>query len=405
MSGRARVRIFDTTLRDGEQAPGFSMTPAEKVRLAEHLERLGADVIEAGFPVSSDGDFEAVRAVAATVKSAIVAGLARAVTGDIDRAWAALQGAQRPRIHVFLATSDLHLEHKLRIDRATCLARTREAVAHARSLTPDVEFSAEDATRSDLAFLCDVAAAAVEAGATTVNLPDTVGYALPADITRMFTAVRERAGDGITLSAHCHNDLGLAVANSIAAVQAGARQVECTVNGIGERAGNAALEEFVMALNVRREALPYDTGITTTRLVPTSQALSSIVGINVAPNKAVVGANAFAHESGIHQDGMLKNELTYEIMRPESVGAAGTRLVLGKHSGMRGLDARCRALGHRLGENDLERVYRRVTALADRSKSVNDDQLAAIIREEAGAAPSATARRTARTQGTEVACR
>ncbi|MCC7181381.1 MAG: 2-isopropylmalate synthase [Acidobacteria bacterium] len=405
MSGRARVRIFDTTLRDGEQAPGFSMTPAEKVRLAEHLERLGADIIEAGFPVSSDGDFEAVRAVAATVKSAVVAGLARAVTGDIDRAWAALQGARRPRIHVFLATSDLHLEHKLRIDRATCLARTREAVAHARSLTPDVEFSAEDATRSDLAFLCDVAATAVEAGATTVNLPDTVGYALPADITRMFTAVRDRVGDGVTLSAHCHNDLGLAVANSIAAVQAGARQVECTINGIGERAGNAALEEFVMALNVRREALPYDTGITTTRLVPTSQALSSIVGVNVAPNKAVVGANAFAHESGIHQDGMLKNELTYEIMRPESVGAAGTRLVLGKHSGMRGLDARCRALGHRLGEVDLERVYRRVTALADRSKTVNDEQLAAIIREEAGGATPATARRTAPAKGREAACR
>jgi 2-isopropylmalate synthase len=406
MDGREQVRIFDTTLRDGEQAPGFSMTPGEKVRLAEHLERLGVDIIEAGFPVSSDGDFEAVRAVAATVRTPIVAALARAVTGDIDRAWAALSGARRPRIHVFLATSDLHLEHKLRIDRATCLARTREAVTHAKSLTPDVEFSAEDATRSDLAFLCDVAAAAAQAGATTINLPDTVGYALPADITRMFTAVKQRVGDGVTLSAHCHNDLGLAVANSIAAVQAGARQVECTINGIGERAGNAALEEIVMTLNVRREALPFATGITTTRLVPTSQALSSIVGINVAPNKAVVGANAFAHESGIHQDGMLKNELTYEIMRPESVGAAGTRLVLGKHSGMRGLDARCRALGFRLGEVDLERVYRQVTALADRSKTVNDEQLAAIVREEAttpAGAPSA--RRSAAPHGTEAAWR
>ncbi|MCC7031697.1 MAG: 2-isopropylmalate synthase [Acidobacteria bacterium] len=404
MTGRSRVRIFDTTLRDGEQAPGFSMTPGEKVRMAEQLERLGADIIEAGFPISSDGDFEAVRAVAATVKAPIVAGLARAVAGDIDRAWAALQGARRPRIHVFLATSDLHLQYKLRIDRATCLARTREAVAHARALTPDVEFSAEDATRSDLAFLCDVAAAAVEAGATTVNLPDTVGYALPADITRMFAAVRARVGSGITLSAHCHNDLGLAVANSIAAVQAGARQVECTINGIGERAGNAALEEFVMALHVRREALPFDTAITTTRLVPTSQALCSIVDIPAAPNKAIVGANAFAHESGIHQDGMLKNELTYEIMRPESVGAAGTRLVLGKHSGMRGLDARCRALGHRLGQVDLERVYRRVTALADRSKTVNDDQLAAIIREEAAGA-AASARRRAPSEDTRAACR
>jgi 2-isopropylmalate synthase len=382
MTSRPRVRIFDTTLRDGEQAPGFSMTATEKVRMAGHLQQLGVDVIEAGFPMSSDGDFDAVRAVAAAVRGPIIAGLARAVPGDIDRAWAALTGAERPRIHVFLATSDLHLEHKLRIDRATCLAQTRAAVGHARSLTADVEFSAEDATRSDLAFLCDVAATAVEAGATTVNLPDTVGYALPQDITRMFTKVRDRVGDQVTLSAHCHNDLGLAVANSVAAVQAGARQVECTINGIGERAGNAALEEFVMTLSVRREALPYDTNIVTTRLVPTSRVLSAMVGVAVAPNKAVVGDNAFAHEAGIHQDGMLKNQLTYEIMRPESVGAAGSRLVLGKHSGMRGLEARCLAIGHRLRTNELQRIYRRVTALADRSKSVDDEQLAAIVREE-----------------------
>jgi 2-isopropylmalate synthase len=399
---RERVRIFDTTLRDGEQAPGFSMTPAEKVRLAKQLDELGADIIEAGFPISSDGDFEAVRAVAAKVKRATIAGLARAVTGDIDRAWAALSGARHPRIHVFLATSDLHLEHKLRIDRATCLARTRESVAYARARTADVEFSAEDATRSDLEFLCDVAAAAVEAGATTINLPDTVGYGLPADITRMFTAVARRVGRGVTLSAHCHNDLGLAVANSLAAVQAGARQVECTINGIGERAGNAALEEIVMAMNVRREALPYDTSIATRRLVPTSQALSAIVGVTPPPNKAIVGENAFAHESGIHQDGMLKHELTYEIMRPESVGAAGTRLVLGKHSGMRGLDARCRALGHRLRQPELERIYRRVTELADRTKSVDDDHLAAIVQEEA--APGARARRDAQLS-TEAAWR
>jgi 2-isopropylmalate synthase len=386
MTARPRIRIFDTTLRDGEQAPGFSMTPTEKVRMAEQLERLGVDIIEAGFPISSDGDFEAVRAVAAAVRTPIVAGLARAVLSDIDRAWDALASARRPRIHVFLATSDLHLEHKLRIDRATCLARTREAVAYARQRTADVEFSAEDATRSDLGFLCDVAEAAVAAGATTINLPDTVGYALPEDITRMFTAVRHRIGEAVTLSAHCHNDLGLAVANSLAAVQAGARQVECTVNGIGERAGNAALEEIVMALQVRRTALPYDTGIDTTRLVPASQALAATVGIGVAPNKAIVGANAFAHEAGIHQDGMLKNALTYEIMRPESVGAAGTRLVLGKHSGMRGLDARCRALGQQLGEAELERVYRRMTALADRSKHVSDEQLAGLVREETGRA-------------------
>jgi 2-isopropylmalate synthase len=285
---------------------------------------------------------------------------------------------------VFLATSDLHLEHKLRIDRATCLTRIRESVERARQHTADVEFSAEDATRSDLDFLCDVAEVAVAAGATTLNLPDTVGYALPADITRMFTRVRARVGDDVILSSHCHNDLGLAVANSLAAVEAGARQVECTINGIGERAGNASLEEVVMALHVRREALPYDTGIVTTKLVPTSQALAAIVGIGVAPNKAIVGANAFAHEAGIHQDGMLKHALTYEIMRPESVGAAGTTLVLGKHSGMRGLDARCRALGHGLAETELERVYRRMTDLADRAKTVSDDQLAAIIRDEAG---------------------
>jgi 2-isopropylmalate synthase len=382
MKRGSRVAVFDTTLRDGEQAPGFSMTAAEKVRLAEQLERLGVDIIEAGFPVSSEGDFEAVRAVAARVRTPTIAGLARAVPADIDRAWAALAGARRARIHVFLATSDLHLEHKLRIDRTTCLARVIESVAYAKARTSDVEFSAEDATRSDLDFLCDVAAAAVEAGATTINLPDTVGYALPADITRMFTAVRRRVGDGVTLSAHCHDDLGMAVANSIAAVQAGARQVECTINGIGERAGNAALEEIVMALTVRREALPYETGIETTSLVPTSHVLSSIVGVPVPPNKAIVGANAFAHESGIHQDGMLKHELTYEIMRPESVGAAGTRLVLGKHSGMRGLDARCRALGLRLRQPELERVYRRVTDLADRSKVVNDEQLAAILADE-----------------------
>jgi 2-isopropylmalate synthase len=255
-------------------------------------------------------------------------------------------------------------------------------VRYARERCENIEFSAEDATRSDLAFLCDVAEAVVDAGATTVNLPDTVGYALPADITRMFTAVRQRVGDSIILSAHNHDDLGMAVANSIAAIEAGARQVECTINGIGERAGNAALEEIVMALMVRREALPYHTGIHTPALVPTSQALSTIVGVPVPPNKAVVGANAFAHESGIHQDGMLKHELTYEIMRPESVGAPGTKLVLGKHSGVRGLDARCRALGYGLRQSELERLYRRVTAIADRSKSVNDEQLAAAIREE-----------------------
>jgi len=394
MATTSRIQVFDTTLRDGEQAPGFSMTAAEKLRLAQQLDRLGVDIIEAGFPISSEGDFEAVRAVAGSVRRPTIAGLARAIPADIDRAWAALSQAARPRIHVFLATSDIHLEHKLRISRAQCLDQVATSVAHARAYCDDVEFSAEDATRSDLEFLCAIAEAAVNAGATTINLPDTVGYALPGDIERIFSTVGRRIGDRAVLSAHCHNDLGLAVANSLAAIQAGARQVECTINGIGERAGNASLEEIVMALEVRADALPHRTGIHTPALVPTSNTLSSIVGVAVPPNKAVVGANAFAHEAGIHQDGMLKYELTYEIMRPESVGAPGTKLVLGKHSGMRGLDARCRALGHRLRQPELERLYARVTALADRVKTVDDTQLTKIIQEElptalagAGAAP------------------
>ena len=385
MATTSRIQVFDTTLRDGEQAPGFSMTAAEKLRLAQQLDRLGVDIIEAGFPISSDGDFEAVRTIAGAVRRPIIAGLARAIPADIDRAWAALSQAARPRIHVFLATSDIHLEYKLRITRAQCLAQVSSAVAHARAYCDDVEFSAEDATRSELNFLCEIAEAAVNAGATTINLPDTVGYALPTDIERMFLTVGKRIGTRAVLSAHCHNDLGLAVANSLAAVQAGARQVECTINGIGERAGNASLEEIVMALEVRADALPHCTGIHTQALVPTSNTLSSIVGIAVPPNKALVGANAFAHEAGIHQDGMLKHELTYEIMRPESVGAPGTRLVLGKHSGMRGLDARCRALGYRLRQPELERLYVKVTALADRTKAVEDDQLTAIIRDELAA--------------------
>ncbi|MDP2054082.1 MAG: 2-isopropylmalate synthase [Acidobacteriota bacterium] len=382
MATRSRIHVFDTTLRDGEQAPGFSMTATEKLRLAQQLDRLGVDIIEAGFPISSDGDFEAVKTIAGAVRRPIIAGLARAIPADIDRAWAALAGAARPRIHVFLATSDIHLEHKLRISREQCLEQIKSSVAHARALCDDVEFSAEDATRSDLAFLCEVAVAAVEAGATTINLPDTVGYALPADIHRMFSTVGQLIGDRAVLSAHCHNDLGMAVANSVAAIQAGARQVECTINGIGERAGNASLEEIVMTLEVRADALPFTTGINTPGLVPASNTLSAIVGVSVPPNKAIVGANAFAHEAGIHQDGMLKYELTYEIMRPESVGAAGTRLVLGKHSGLRGLDARCRDLGHRLRQAELERLYVKVTALADRTKTVDDAQLTAIIRDE-----------------------
>jgi 2-isopropylmalate synthase len=378
---RPDITVFDTTLRDGEQAPGFSMSPADKVRLAVQLERLGVDVIEAGFPIASAADFEGVAAVSRAVRTPIVAALARAVPEDVAAAGDAVRHAARPRIHVFLATSDLHLAAKLRISRDECMIRTAAAVRQARALYDDVEFSAEDATRSDLGFLCDVAAIAAAEGATTINLPDTVGYALPADITRMFAAVADRVGPGVTLSAHCHNDLGLAVANSLAAIQAGARQVECTINGIGERAGNAALEEIVMAVDVRRDAIGCRTHIATQELYATSRALSAIVGVAVQPNKAIVGDNAFAHEAGIHQDGMVKNPLTYEIMRPESVGAPATKLVLGRHSGMRGLDARCRALGHRLRVEDLRKLYARMIEMTDYAKSVDDADLAALIRE------------------------
>jgi 2-isopropylmalate synthase len=379
-----RVRVFDTTLRDGEQAPGFSMSVEAKLRVARELERLGVDIIEAGFPVASAGDFDAVRAVAESVRRPTIAALARAVPADIERAWDALRPAARARIHVFLATSDLHLECKLRIDRATCVRQVIDSVRLARTLCQDVEFSAEDATRSDLAFLTKVAEAAVEAGASTINLPDTVGYAMPADITRMFRTVGARVGYRAVLSAHCHDDLGMAVANSIAAIEAGARQVECTVNGIGERAGNDALEEIVMALSVRQDHLPYTTGIHTVALVPTSRTLAEVVSVPVAPNKAIVGANAFAHEAGIHQDGVLKNVMTYEIMRPETVGAPGTRLVLGKHSGTRGVDARCRELGYRLSPAHLERVYRRLIALADAVGTIEDGTLVNLIEAETG---------------------
>ncbi len=378
---RPAIQIFDTTLRDGEQAPGFSMSPADKVRLAGQLERLGVDIIEAGFPIASAADFEGVSAVARAVRKPIVAALARAVPEDVTAAWEAVRFAARPRIHVFLATSDLHLSAKLRISRQECVERAVAAVRQAVALCPDVEFSAEDATRSDLDFLCDVAAAVAEAGATTINLPDTVGYALPDDIRRMFTAVAARVGAAITLSAHCHNDLGLAVANSLAAIEAGARQVECTVNGIGERAGNAALEEIVMAIDVRGDTLGCRTRIQTPELYPTSRALSAVVAVPVQPNKAIVGDNAFAHEAGIHQDGMVKNPLTYEIMRPESVGAPATRLVLGRHSGLRGLDARCRALGHRLRVEDLRRLYTKMIEVTDYAKSVDDTELVGLLRD------------------------
>ena len=373
----ARVTIFDTTLRDGEQAPGFSMREAEKVRLARKLDALGVDVMEAGFPIASEDDFASVRAVAREIRRPVVAALARSVDADVDRAAQALEGAARPRIHTFLATSDLHLEHKLWMSRTECLDHAAAAVRRARRHVDDVEFSAEDATRSDPGFLVAVVEAVVEAGATTVNLPDTVGYATPDEITRFFRTVRARVrgADRVVFSAHCHNDLGLAVANSLAALEGGCRQLECTVNGIGERAGNASLEEIVMALRVRPDRLPFTTGIATPELFSSSQLLAEITGEAVQSNKAIVGRNAFAHEAGIHQDGILKDRRTYEIMRPEDVGVPQTTLVLGKHSGRHALKSRCAALGIEPTRLELDELYRRMIALADRRKTVRDDDL------------------------------
>ena len=381
-----RIRIFDTTLRDGEQSPGCSMNLEEKVRLARQLQALGVDIIEAGFPVASEGDFAAVRAVAAECREVTVAALCRTSEPDIRRAAEALRGAARPRLHTFVATSDIHLEHKLRKTRAEVLEMTRRGVRLARSLAPEVEFSAEDATRSDVEYLCEVFAAAVEEGARILNVPDTVGYATPAEFGRLVRTVRERvAGDSteVVISVHCHNDLGLAVANSLAAIEEGARQVECTVNGIGERAGNAALEEVVMACAVRADRLPFTNGIRTERLYPTSQLLSEIVGFGVQPNKAVVGRNAFAHEAGIHQHGVLSNPLCYEIMTPESVGVPANSLVLGKHSGRHALSQRYSELGYALSPAEVESVYRRFTALADRKKRVYDQDLLSLLQADA----------------------
>jgi 2-isopropylmalate synthase len=380
-----RVRIFDTTLRDGEQSPGCSMNRDEKLRMARQLEALKVDVIEAGFPIASQGDYEAVRAVAETVTGCTVAGLARAVKADIDCAWQALRVARSPRIHTFIATSDIHLAHKLRKTRAQVLADAVAAVRYARSLCNDVEFSCEDASRSDVVFLCTILEAVISAGATVVNLPDTVGYALPAEYGSLFRTVHERVPNigRAVLSAHCHNDLGLAVANSIAAVENGARQVECTVNGIGERAGNAALEEIVMALTTRRERLGVSTHIQTEEIFRSSRLLSSLTGMLVQRNKAIVGANAFAHEAGIHQDGVLKSAITYEILTPQSVGIKHSTLVLGKHSGRHALKQRYVELGYELSADDLERVYRDFCIVADRKKEVYDEELIAILEDRA----------------------
>ncbi|HEY4424641.1 MAG TPA: 2-isopropylmalate synthase [Pyrinomonadaceae bacterium] len=377
-----RVSIFDTTLRDGEQSPGCSMNLTEKVRMANKLQDLGVDIIEAGFPIASDGDFAAVKAIAAQCRHVKVAALCRTAQADVARAAEALKYAARPRIHTFCATSDIHLEHKLKKTRGEVIAMTRAAVRQARSYADDVEFSAEDATRSDIDYLCEVLDAAVDAGASVLNVPDTVGYTTPNEYTRLVQQVRERVvrdRDDVIISVHCHNDLGLAVANSLAAIEAGARQVECTINGIGERAGNASLEEIVMALHVRADRLPFETNIKTSELYPASQLLSSIVGFDVQPNKAIVGRNAFAHEAGIHQHGVINNPLCYEIMTPESVGVPANSLVLGKHSGRHALSLRYAELGYDVTAAELDAAYMRFTNLADRKKNVYDQDLISLI--------------------------
>jgi len=378
-----RVYIFDTTLRDGEQSPGCSMNVEEKLRMARQLERLNVDVIEAGFPASSAGDLEAVRAIAGELNRCAVAGLSRAIIGDIDKTWEAIRGARRPRIHTFIATSDIHLAHKLKKTREQVLRDSVQAVQYAKSLTEDVEFSCEDASRTDIGYLGEIAQAVAAAGATVLNLPDTVGYAVPAEYGAMFRAIRDRLGKNtpVVLSAHCHNDLGLAVANSLAAIENGARQIECTVNGIGERAGNAALEEIVLALKVRAERMGASSGVETTEIYRSSRLLSSLTGMLVQRNKAIVGANAFAHEAGIHQDGMLKSAITYEIMTPQSVGIRHSTLVLGKHSGRHALKKRYAELGYDLSAEELERAYTEFCAIADRKKEVFDEELIALLDE------------------------
>src|SRR3954451_7326178 len=381
MADANRIRIFDTTLRDGEQSPGASMNMAEKVEVARALAALGVDIIEAGFPIASQGDFEAVRAIATEVTGATGCGLARCNERDIDRAWEALRFAQSPRIHVFLATSAIHREHKLRMTRTQVIDRAVASVRRAKECCADVEFSPEDAARTELDFLCEVVEAAIAAGATTVNIPDTVGYATPSHYATVIRTLRERVRniDRAVISVHCHNDLGLAVANSLAACEVGARQVECTINGLGERAGNAALEEIVMALKTRFDYYGLTTGIKTERLFPVSRMVATVTGLTVQRNKAIVGRNAFAHEAGIHQDGMLKEPSTYEIMRPEEVGVSKTDLVLGKHSGRHALRDRVVEMGYNLTEEQLETLFNDFKTLADKKKEVYDEDLAVLI--------------------------
>ena len=378
-----RVIIFDTTLRDGEQSPGASMNSAEKLRLATQMEKLGVDVLEAGFPASSEGDLDAVSRIAGKLKKTEVAALARTSKNDIDRAWQAISHATKPRIHTFIATSDIHLEYKLKMTRDEVVQSAVHAVRYAKTLTDNVEFSAEDGSRSDRDFLCRIFEGAIAAGATTVNLPDTVGYAVPEEFAALVKYVIDHTPNiqKAVLSVHCHNDLGLATANTIAAIKAGARQAEVTINGIGERAGNTSLEEVVMTLRTRPNYLSVDTGIQTEQIHPTSRLVSMITGMMVQPNKAIVGANAFAHEAGIHQDGVLKNPMTYEIMRPETVGLSTNRLVLGKHSGRHALRSHLKEIGYDLSNEELDLVFEKFKELADKKKQVVDEDLEVIVTE------------------------
>ena len=381
---REHVRIFDTTLRDGEQSPGATMNVAEKVRIAQQLEKLNIDVIEAGFPISSEGDFEAVKTIAQTITHCEVAALARANAQDIDRAWEAVKKARHPCIHTFISTSDIHLKYQIRKSREEVIKIAGQCVARAKRHTPNVEFSAMDATRSDVRFLIAVIEAAIRAGATIINIPDTVGYAIPSEFGELIGTLRQRARgiEKVMLSVHCHNDLGLAVANSLAAIQNGVRQVECTVNGIGERAGNASLEEIVMAIHTRKDLFPLQTRVNPKHIFTTSRLVSKITGMVVQPNKAVVGANAFAHESGIHQDGVLKEKLTYEIMTPQSVGIPKSSLVLGKLSGRHAFRERLKDLGYHLSDQALELAFNRFKQLADKKRDIYDEDIESIVVEE-----------------------
>jgi len=382
------IKIFDTTLRDGEQSPGCSMNIEEKIRMAHQLAKLNVDIIEAGFPIASQGDFEAVHQIAKEVQGPTIAGLSRANKMDIDRCWEAVKGASKSRIHTFIATSDIHMKYKLKKSREEVLQNAVEAVRHAKAYTEDVEFSAEDATRSDQDFLVEIFSKVIDAGATTINVPDTVGYTIPSDFGKLIAYLKTNVSNinQAVISVHCHNDLGLAVANSLTAIENGARQVECTINGIGERAGNASMEEIVMTLNVRKDKMNFKTAVHTEQIYPSSKMLSYITGINVQPNKAIVGENAFAHEAGIHQDGILKYQQTYEIMTPESVGIPKNKLVMGKHSGRHAFRERLKELGLSLEEEPLNQAFKAFKDLADKKKNVYDEDIMALVEGQMGTA-------------------